>query len=145
MDQPKVSRPFEDKELISMFVDGIKQCIDVIKPSPIIILHINGKLFLEGIDRAAKAANGMAHTQHNTTWLLVRDTLEKIKQGFVAAAAQNVVSMGYRNQMTILLSKVLARGQQVAFAKAMQRQQVLVNLDRRKDQETVKRNLKLVE
>lgn len=138
------SKPLEDKELVEVFSDAIKTAIVVIKPSDLLILHFSTREFLVALDKAAKAANGLAHNQANTTWLLVRDTIERIRQTFMAIATRKVISMGSRNQIAQVLQGVLLKSAQIASSKAMSRQSVLENLSKREEVDARRRNIKLV-
>lgn len=121
---------FEDNDLIEIYREGLKRAIDVIKPSPVIILHINGKAFMEGLNNAAIAANGLAHTQHNTKWLAVRDGLEQLRQNFITLIASGRTPP--RARLAATLEGVLAGGLKMATNRAAKRQDVLNDLERRK-------------
>lgn len=139
------TKALENKELIEIFVEGIRQAIHAVQPSDLMILHYNGGAFLVGLDKAAKAANGLAHTQANTTWLLIRDTIEKIRKTFVAIVSRKIINIATRKQLVQILEGVYMKSQQIASAKSMSRQSVVANLDRRKEVDERRRNIKLVE
>lgn len=131
-----MSKPLEDKELIEMFADGISIGISAIKPSVVLITHVNGGQFMMGLLRAATAANGLAHTQSNPRWLAVRDAIEEIAQTFKALIiAHKEVP---RARLTALLQRILLSCNKMATDKAVKRQDVLVELDKRQKTYKVK-------
>lgn len=121
---------FEDKELIELFVENMSASINAVRPSEFVISHYNGPQFLEGLRKAAIAANGLAHTQHNPAWLMIRDALERITQTFKVAVRHGKAPP--RARMTELLGAVLLKAQRMAVAHAVPRQEVLAELERRK-------------
>lgn len=48
--------------------------------------------FMDGLKRAASAAGGMAHYQHNPGWLMVRDMLESCRHNGMAMASKRPLS-----------------------------------------------------
>lgn len=59
-------KPHEDKDLLLFLVDGLK--------------------------KAASAANGLAHTQANPAWLTIRDLLENVRTNALIMATSKSVS-----------------------------------------------------
>lgn len=128
-------RPFEDKDLIDYFEQGINDAIKAIKPSEFIVSMYKGQEFLDGLKMAGAASNGLAHTQHNPAWLMVRDQIETMANLF----KQIIIArkMLPRRKLTELLATLLAKAKIMAAEKAVTRQDVLLALDRRKEKHVV--------
>lgn len=126
-----MTKPLEDKDLIEVFEDGISRAIEAIQPSELVISFYNGPHFLDGVQKAAVAANGLAHTQANPKWLAVRDGLENLVKLFktlIIAGKQPP-----RAKIVSTLRGVLFGAHMMVSAKSMNRQDVLATLDVRKN------------
>jgi len=115
-----------------MFCEGIRVATIAIRPNEFVIAHVNGTLFVENIQRAAKAANGLAHTQANPRWLAVRDHLECMHQMFTLMVSRGHGGRLPRAQMAVILERILNGAKSMAAGKAMPRQDVLTVLDQRR-------------
>lgn len=125
-----MTKAFEDKELIEVFTDGVSRAIEAIKPSEFLIMHFNGNEFVDGLKKAATAANGLAHAQANPTWMAIRDSLEMMVTTFKQMIM--MYKQPPRAKLESSLRRVLSSALIMANAKSMARQDVLVNLDERR-------------
>lgn len=130
-----MTKALENKELIEYFEDGISRAIEAIKPSQLLITHMNGPEFLDGLKYATQAANGLAHTQANPMWLKIRDTLDSM----ITTFKQIIISgrQPPRKNLEILLRRILHSATAMAASKSMPRQEVLVALGQRKQNHAV--------
>lgn len=128
-------KPFEDRDLTEIFTDGISRAIEAIKPSELLITHMNGPEFIEGLKQATTAAHGLAHTQANPTWLKIKDTLD----GMVKTFKQIIISgrQPPRAKLTIMLRRIRDSSVLMAVSKSRSRQEVLIELDQRRTNHVV--------
>lgn len=122
-----------ESEMIERYVDSLKKAAaraeefttakDVNKPK----LFVD---FIDGLKVAAGSAHQLAHAQMNPKWLDLRNVLEKIVE-----IGQELPTFEGTNHLWIKikgnLEQLADKGQRMASARAVSRQDVLESLDHR--------------
>jgi len=122
--------------MIERYVDGLKKAADRAKDFMTVEENKKPTLFVEFIDSlkiAAGSAHQLAHAQENPNFLDIRDTIEKVIEIGQHLPTFTNKQAGMWLSIKVSLEGLAEKGRRMATNRALTRQNVLKNLDIRKE------------